>query len=156
MQQADYNFTSHWHIPASKKIVSDVIIRAEEWQKWWDGLEKVTIDSHKHNGVGSVYTCTWRSASGYKLTATITVTEYLAGERICFNADGDLQGSGRFIMKESGTDATDITIYWNVSSTKKWMNRLSFILRPLFIVNHHALMAKGERGLAKYVIHRSS
>jgi len=38
---------------------------------------------------------------------------------------------------------------WNVVTTKKRMNTFSFLLRPVFALNHNIVMYWGGKGLAK-------
>ena len=40
-------------------------------------------------------------------------------------------------------------IYWNVETTKRWMNLLAPIARPLFEWNHNVVMNWGAEGLEK-------
>ena len=40
-------------------------------------------------------------------------------------------------------------IYWNVRTTKPWMNLLAPLARPLFKWNHDVVMGWGAEGLAR-------
>ncbi len=153
MQPAEYEFTHTWTIPASREVVSEAILRSEDWQSWWAGLESVEILDEVH-GAGSRYICTWKSGGGYRLRTDITVTEYEKARHIYFDSDGDLVGKGSFMIHATDTTPstpTTIVITWNVVTTKAWMQRLSFLLRPLFTFFHHRIMQRGEAGLREYI-----
>ena len=63
-------------------------------------------------------------------------------------ATGELEGQGKWLLSE--TDGiTTIQYNWNVNTTKKWMNFLSPLLKPLFKWNHDIVMKWGAEGLAK-------
>jgi hypothetical protein len=47
------------------------------------------------------------------------------------------------------TGATIVRYDWNVETTKRWMNLLTPIARPLFEWNHNVVMNWGAEGLAK-------
>ena len=49
-----------------------------------------------------------------------------------------------------------MTYYWDVETTRRWMNRLARPLRWLFAWNHNWVMAQGERGLADWLRRGSS
>jgi hypothetical protein len=145
-----YQFVSRWHIAAPVTVVEQALLKTKDWQKWWDGLEEIKT-THDEVGQGAEYDCTWRSSMGYKLRFHIVITKYTHDKEIAFTASGDLLGGGEFRMRKSDNKSTDITIKWNVATTKKWMRLFGPFLRPLFIINHDKLMREGETGLANYV-----
>ena len=53
-------------------------------------------------------------------------------------------------LKGSVTDSERVVRYdWDVSTTRRWMNVLAPLARPLFEINHHAIMRWGGEGLAR-------
>ncbi len=76
----------------------------------------------------------------------LTENEYL--KHIKGIAYGELEGQGEWFFSEDNGIA-HIQYNWDVFTTKKWMNYLSFLLEPVFIYNHNVVMHWGERGLAK-------
>ncbi len=63
-------------------------------------------------------------------------------------ASGELAGTGRWRLFEQ--DGVTAVLYeWNVQTTKRWMNLLAPIGRPLFAWNHDWVMANGAEGIAK-------
>ncbi len=96
----------------------------------------------------------------YSLIYTTTITKSEAPRELAYTADGDLVGSGGFMLKEisaareangSGEAETEVTIDWNVDTKGKWLNRLAPVLKWLFAANHNYVMRRGERGLAQWL-----
>ncbi len=61
---------------------------------------------------------------------------------------GELAGTGRWRLFEQD-GVTAVTYEWNVATTKRWMNLLAPIARPVFAWNHDWVMARGGEGLAR-------
>jgi hypothetical protein len=79
------------------------------------------------------------------------ITEYEYLRRICMRATGDVTGLAIWTFREAVNSHTQITIDWDVTTMKVWMNCLGLLLRPLFIYNHGGIMRSGERGLNAYL-----
>ncbi len=63
-------------------------------------------------------------------------------------AIGELQGIGRWQLSNDG-DITTACYDWKVETTKRWMNFLAPIARPVFQWNHGVVMSWGSKGLEK-------
>jgi hypothetical protein len=55
---------------------------------------------------------------------------------IVARAEGELAGTGTFR-------------HWQVVTTRRWMNAIAPLARPVFAWNHHAVMNQGGVGLAR-------
>jgi hypothetical protein len=44
---------------------------------------------------------------------------------------------------------------WRVRVEKPWMQRLEFLLKPLFTINHNHVMRRGEAGLRRELARRA-
>ena len=63
-------------------------------------------------------------------------------------AAGDLDGVGLWRLFEQ--DGVTAVLYdWDVTSTKRWMNTLAPLARPVFDYNHDVVMRWGGEGLAR-------
>jgi hypothetical protein len=62
-------------------------------------------------------------------------------------AHGDLDGTGVWRLFEEEA-ATRVTYDWKVHTTKRWMNAIAPLARPLFKRNHDIVMGWGGEGLA--------
>lgn len=141
-----YSFRSTWRINAPKQLVEQKIENIESWPDWWQGVESATIHHKNSHYIGSRAGITWKAPLGYRLRLTITITDHAPGQLLHFTSAGDLDGYGSWSFKEKSS-RTDMVIIWEVRTTKPWMNRLAFILKPLFIRGHHTVMKNGEKSL---------
>jgi hypothetical protein len=65
-------------------------------------------------------------------------------------ATGELTGTGHWRLYEQA-GVTAVTYEWNVSTSKRWMNALAPVARPLFQYNHNVVMRWGGEGLARHL-----
>jgi hypothetical protein len=64
------------------------------------------------------------------------------------HAVGELTGVGRWRLYEH--DGVTAALYeWDVSTTRRWMNALAPVARPIFAWNHDWVMARGGEGIAR-------
>ena len=144
-----YEFVTIWRVNAAIEIVWNEIYHSREWPIWWKGVESV-IEVRKGNeiGVGSIHRYTWKSKLPYRLSfdmQTIRIEPPLLLEGI---AIGELEGRGLWQLSSEGNE-TIVRYDWNVETTKRWMNLLTPIARPLFEWNHNVVMSWGAEGLGK-------
>ena len=64
------------------------------------------------------------------------------------SAVGELEGQGVWRLYED-LGVTAVVYDWQVSTTKRWMNLLSPVARPVFEYNHDVVMRWGGEGLAR-------
>jgi uncharacterized protein YndB with AHSA1/START domain len=145
----DYNFVTIWRVKAPIENVWNEIYHARDWPTWWKGVESVSeMRKGDDQGVGSVHRYTWKSKLPYRLSfdmQTVRIEPPLLLEGV---ATGELQGRGRWLLSADGSD-TIVRYDWSVETTKRWMNLLSPIARPLFEWNHNVVMNWGAEGLSK-------
>jgi hypothetical protein len=145
----DYNFVTIWRVKAPIENVWNEIYHARDWPTWWKGVESVSeMRKGDDQGVGSVHRYTWKSKLPYRLSfdmQTVRIEPPLLLEGV---ATGELQGRGRWQLSADGSD-TIVRYDWSVETTKRWMNLLSPIARPLFEWNHNVVMNWGAEGLSK-------
>jgi hypothetical protein len=119
------------------------------WPEWWRGVERVSeLDGGDGRRVGARYRIAWRSRVPYELEFDFVVRK--VDSPCCMEGDatGDLQGSGRWLLFER--DGVTAVIYeWKVSTTKRWMNVIGPVARPVFDYNHNVVMRWGGEGLAQ-------
>lgn len=146
---SDYAFTTLWLVGAPVDAVWHEIYHSEQWPAWWKGVERVIELQHGDDrGVGSVHRYTWKSRLPDRLTfdmRTVRVERPAILEGV---ASGELEGTGRWHLWSDG-DWTVVRYDWQVRTTRRWMNLVSGIARPLFRWNHDVVMSWGARGLAQ-------
>jgi hypothetical protein len=112
-------------------------------------VQSVTELAHGDgDGEGTVYRHVWRSTIPYAVRFDATVVEVRRPHLIVARAEGGLDGTGTFRLFESPL-GTAVTYDWRVETTKRWMNVIAPVARPIFAWNHHAVMHQGGRGLAR-------
>jgi len=70
----------------------------------------------------------------------------VSGTRSITRKLGPPEGRGLWQLTTEGSE-TVVRYDWNVVTTKRWMNILSPIARPLFEWNHNVVMSWGAKGL---------
>jgi hypothetical protein len=99
-------------------------------------------------GVGSIHRYTWKSKLPYRLSFDMETIRIEPPQLLEGIAIGELQGRGLWQLSSEGAE-TIVRYDWNVETTKRWMNLLSPIARPLFEWNHNVVMGWGAAGLQK-------
>jgi hypothetical protein len=79
---------------------------------------------------------------GFDLRVTRVERPYLLQGR----AYGELEGVGTWRLYTG--QGTAIVYDWRVQTTKRWMNAVGPLARPVFAWNHDLVMRQGGKGLA--------
>ena len=145
---AEYRFVTTWLLECERDRVWEAIYDQRAWPSWWRGVKEVfELDPGDETGVGSHSRMTWRSRLPYDLVFEIKTRTVEKPRLIEGDASGELEGVGRWrLFEEHGVTAA---VYeWNVHTTKRWMNLLAPVARPIFQVNHDWVMRNGATGIA--------
>jgi hypothetical protein len=144
-----YFFVSNWKVQCPLEEAWNAIYDVHEWRNWWPSIAEVkTVSKGDANDIGRIEYMKWRTPFFYELSFSVELLSKQMPIVIVAHATGELEGTGTWkFFHEKGV--TNIIHEWSVSTTKKWMNDLAFILKPLFFWNHHYVMNKGAKGLAK-------
>jgi Polyketide cyclase / dehydrase and lipid transport len=145
---AAYSFLTTWCVDAPIDAVWDLITASERYPEWWRGVRSVTeLEPGGENRVGALSRFEWRSKLPYTLEFDMRVTRAERPHLLEGQARGELEGVGICRLYE-GAAGTAIVYSWDVSTTRRWMNRLSLVARPVFAWNHDYVMRQGAHGLA--------
>jgi Polyketide cyclase / dehydrase and lipid transport len=144
-----YRFLTTWLLETSRAAAWDVLQDPCGWPEWWRGVVRVSqLDRGDEQGVGCTYRVAWRSRVPYLLEFDFTVRRVDPPCCMAGDASGDLEGSGVWRLFEQ--DGVTAVLYdWDVTSTKRWMNLVGPVGRPVFEYNHDAVMRWGGEGLAR-------
>jgi hypothetical protein len=115
-------------------------------------LEVTGLEPGDAEGLGSLRHTRWRSRLPYDVVFDFRTTRVERPHFMEGVATGELDGRGRWRLLEGpGTQGpgTVVLYEWSVRTTRRWMNALAPFARPLFTVNHDAIMRAGGRGLAR-------
>ncbi|MBK8726173.1 MAG: SRPBCC family protein [Holophagaceae bacterium] len=145
----DYAFQTHWTFKAPLEQVWPLIHDVDAWPSWWRGVEKVEVlEPGDAQGIGSLRRFTWKGTLPYRLRFNLRATRIDAPSLIEGDACGELEGVGRWLLRQDGAWTT-VRYDWNVRTTKAWMNWFAFLLKGPFRRNHDRVMGWGAEGLAK-------
>lgn len=144
-----YRFESEWVVSLPIEEVFDLLASPDGYSDWWPSVKNSQlIKKGGADGVGAKATYAIKSPLLYQLDFEATIAEIQRPQRIYMLARGDLIGTGTFELSRRGGNT--VAVYrWYVSTTKKWMNAVAPIGKPLFVWAHHSVMREGCAGLAK-------
>ncbi len=155
MSTNEYHFITHWRVKSTVEEIIDIIGDADDLPRWWPSvyLEVKTLENGEANGKGkrvSLYTKGWLP---YTLRWQFVVTEANPPHGFTLVAEGDFVGRGIWSFAADG-DMVNITYDWKISAEKPLLRLLSFVMKPLFSMNHHWAMARGEESLRLELLRR--
>lgn len=144
-----YSFTTYWYIDAPIEEVWQAIFDSKTWPTWWKNVKKVVVVKEgDKNGIGGIQHHEWSTALPYRLVFDIEPIKVERPHLLLANSIGQLVGTGRWELKKEGS-ITVVRYDWDVQTTKKWMNLLAPVLRPLFAWNHKVVMTEGGKAMAR-------
>ncbi|HVZ24928.1 MAG TPA: SRPBCC family protein [Sediminibacterium sp.] len=144
-----YAFITRWQFQCPLPQVWEVLHDSLAWPQWWKGVLAVQeTDPGDAQGINGVREYTWQSVLPYRLRFSMRLTELETHRRMKGLAFGELEGVGEWFLYEKD-GVTFVTYYWTVYTNKPWMNRWSFLLKPVFRYNHNVVMRWGAEGLAR-------
>ncbi|MGI9100628.1 MAG: SRPBCC family protein [Solirubrobacteraceae bacterium] len=145
---AAYSFLTTWCVDAPIEPVWGLISESERYPEWWKSVRSVTeLEPGGEHGVGALSRFEWRSKLPYSLEFDMRVTRSEPPHLLEGHASGELEGVGIWRLY-GGAAGTAVVYSWDVSTTRRWMNRLAPLARPAFAWNHDHVMRQGARGLA--------
>src|SRR3954469_15721503 len=146
---AKYEFVTIWRFKSPLAPVWEMIYNSDRWPTWWKGVERVErVREGDEQNIGSVYQYTWKSKLPYRLVFEMELTRVEPLSIIEGRAIGELAGKGLWQLSHEG-EVTTARYDWQVETTKRWMNLLTPLARPVFKWNHDVVMGWGAEGLAK-------
>ena len=146
---ARYEFVDHWDIRAPLETALRYIADPLTYPQWWPVYDRVEIlPGPPPPEVGSRVRLTVRSALGYRLVLEGETVEFRPPTYIRTIARGQLEGSGIWEFRADG-DTTRITWTWIVETHHPLLNRLEWLLKPVFAWSHTDASGKGHAGLKR-------
>jgi uncharacterized protein YndB with AHSA1/START domain len=145
---AAYSFVTVWRVEAPIDAVWDALFDAEAYPTWWKAVLSVEeVEPGAANGLGKVDRFAWRAPLGYRLRFSLRLDTVERPTRFGGSAIGELHGTGYWTLREVD-GFTRVQYDWNVRTTRRLMNLLAPIARPVFTASHNAVMHEGATGLA--------
>ena len=155
MSSNDYHYITHWRIKGTVEEVSEVLSQATDLVRWWPSVylgvrEGAPGDEHGIGKVIHLYTKGWLP---YTLRWSFQVTQSKYPHGFALEAWGDFVGRGIWTF-EQNCEWADITYDWKIRADKPLLKYLSFLMKPLFGVNHQWAMRMGEESLKLELMRR--
>jgi hypothetical protein len=147
MATNDYYFTTHWCVQGTLQEVAEIIGDAESLPRWWPSvyLEVRVLEEGDAAGVGKRVSLVTKGWLPYTLRWQFRVSES-AHDGFTLLAEGDFVGRGIWTLAQEGEWVT-MTYDWQIEATKPLLKYLSFLLKPIFSMNHLWAMERGEESL---------
>jgi uncharacterized protein YndB with AHSA1/START domain len=144
-----YRFESEWELTAPIDAVFELLSRPEEMAVWWPSvIECSLLEEGDETGVGTRVAYTLRSPVVYSLSFEAKAIEVDRPRLIRTLVRGDLIGTGTYLL-DGAEGGTTVRFLWHVATTKRWMNLLAPVARPLFVWAHTRVMEKGAAAMAQ-------
>jgi len=148
MASTDYRFHTRWRVGATPELVTEILSNGLDLPRWWPDVYLKVQESEP-----GAYTLLTRGWLPYKLRWSFRVTERRPPNGFSLEAWGDLEGTGVWTFTRDG-EFTIIDYDWTVFARKPLLQRLSFLLKPIFEWNHRWAMARGEESLQREIARR--
>lgn len=153
-----FDFISGWQLSASLESVWEALVDFHSWPKWWPGLQSVNETARGDaDGIGQRASSRWRGPVGYTIEFEIETVEREYLRSLKGRASGELSGYGTWTispiadLENPERIWTRVVYEWRIVATKRWMQLLNPVARPVFVYSHDHVMRKGAEGLADWL-----
>jgi len=156
MSTADYHFVDRWRVEGELKEVADILEDALSLPRWWGSVYfevKEIEPGEGHHGVGKVISLRAGGWLPYTLRINFRTVESNYPNGFSMDATGDLEGHGIWTFAPEGR-FVNVTYDWTIRANKPIIDKLSFLLKPIFRSNHNWTMKRGEESLKLELLRR--
>jgi carbon monoxide dehydrogenase subunit G len=148
---ADYHYISTWQLQAPIEQVWTAITDFERLPAWYPAVQEVqTLTPGDGQQVGTRVRLVIKGQLPMRLAFEGTLTRVERPRELELQAEGDLAGTGRWLLDQEG-EITTARYLWDVQTTKAWMNLVAPVARPLFAWNSKGVMLQAGQGLARFL-----
>src|SRR5437588_7916246 len=155
MPSNDYHFIDRWRVEGDVKEVADIIEDATSLSVWWPSVyfEVKEVEPGGEGGVGKLVALRAGGWLPYTLRINFRTTESRYPHGFSMDATGDLEGKGIWTFEQDGP-FVNVTYDWTIKANKPIIEKLSFLLKPIFRANHSWTMKRGEESLKLELLRR--
>lgn len=148
MSRNDYHFIDRWRVEGDLKEVAAIIEDAPSLSLWWSSVyfEVTELEPGGESGVGKLISLRAGGWLPYTLRINFRTTESRYPNGFSMDATGDLEGRGIWTFAQDGP-FVKVTYDWTIRANKPIIDKLSFLLKPIFRSNHRWTMKRGEESL---------
>ncbi|MGV3466902.1 MAG: hypothetical protein ACO1OT_16620 [Heyndrickxia sp.] len=150
---AHYKFKTKWVFDASSGTTVDQVwdaLRSHEYEQWWEGVTAKVLEQGDANGLGELRESFFKTRLPYTLSFQNRLIALQKPDLIQLEAYGELEGTGTYHITKADK-LIEVIYLWDVVTTKRWMNIMAPIMKPMFKWNHDQVMKRGADGLAKHL-----
>jgi hypothetical protein len=155
MPTNDYHFIDRWRVEGNIKEVADILEDALSLPQWWGSVyfDVKEIAPGGEHGIGKTIRLRAGGWLPYTLSIDFRTTESRYPHGFMMEATGDLEGLGIWTFAQNGK-FVDVTYDWTIRANKPIVQKLSFLLKPIFRSNHNWTMNRGEESLKLELMRR--
>lgn len=143
-----YHFITRWQVAATPEDVYRTLEDVEALARWWPSvyLDVKVLEKGQSGGVGKVVELYTKGWLPYTLRWKFRVTHSEFPMGFSLEAFGDFVGQGIWTFVSTGS-GTSVTYDWQIEAEKPLLKNLSWLLKPIFSMNHEWAMRKGLASL---------
>ena len=155
MPTNDYHFIDRWRLEGGVKEVADILEDAQSLPRWWGSVyfEVEEVEPGGEHGIGKLIRLRAGGWLPYTLRINFRTTESRYPHGFAMDATGDLEGRGIWTFTQDGP-FVDVTYDWTIRANKPVVEKLSFLLKPIFRSNHNWTMNRGQESLRLELLRR--
>jgi hypothetical protein len=155
MPANDYHFIDRWRVEGNVKEVADILEDALSLSAWWPSVYFAVkeLEPGGEDGVGKFISLRAGGWLPYTLRINFRTTESRYPHGFTMEATGDLEGKGIWTFEPDG-QFVNVTYDWTIRANKPIIDKLSFLLKPIFRSNHNWTMKRGEESLKLELLRR--
>lgn len=150
-----YHFVDRWRVKGGVEEVADILEDALSLPRWWGSVyfDVKEIEPGLKHGTGKLISLHAGGWLPYTLRINFRTIESNYPHGFAMDATGDLEGRGMWSFKQDG-EFVDVTYDWTIKANKPIIEKLSFLLKPIFRSNHNWTMRRGEESLKLELLRR--
>jgi len=155
MPTNDYHFVDRWRVEGDVKEVADILEDALSLPRWWGSVyfDVKLLEPGGEGGIGKLIRLHAGGWLPYTLQINFRTIESRYPYGFSMDATGDLEGQGIWTFEQDGR-FVNITYDWTIRANKSVIEKLSFLLKPIFRSNHHWTMNRGQESLQLELLRR--
>jgi hypothetical protein len=146
---ADYHFVTTYRLQAPIEQVWQTLRDFDSYPGWSKGVfHAKQLEPGAEGGEGDRIQFKIKGRLPFTLSFEATLSKAQPPRLLELRAVGELEGVGRWTLSQQGA-VTTAQYTWDVRTTKRWMNLLAPLARPVFAWNHDGVMREAGQGLAR-------
>lgn len=150
-----YHFVDRWRVQGDLREVADILEDALSLPRWWGSVyfDVKEVEPGIEHGIGKLISLRAGGWLPYTLRINFRTVESHYPNGFSMDATGDLEGKGIWTFQQDG-EFVDVTYDWTIQANKPIVQKLSFLLKPIFRSNHNWTMRRGEESLKLELLRR--